>query len=50
MLQRSRSTADLFDTATPFPRVGGETARVDRIANVRAAELRDNRFALWGLR
>jgi hypothetical protein len=50
MLQRSRSTADLFDAATPFPRAGGETARVDRIASVRAAELRDNRFALWGLR
>ena len=49
-LQRSRSTADLFDAATPFPRVGGESARVDRIANARAAELRDNRFALWGVR
>jgi hypothetical protein len=50
MMQRSRSTADLFDAATPFPRVGGESARVDRIANARAADLRDNRFALWGVR
>ncbi len=50
VLQRSRSTADLFDAATPFPRVGGESARVDRITNARAAELRDNRFALWGVR
>jgi len=49
-LQRSRSTADLFDAATPFPRAGGESGRVDRIANARAAELRDNRFALWGVR
>lgn len=49
-MQRSRSTADLFDAATPFPRAGGESARVDRIANARAAELRDNRFALWGVR
>ncbi len=50
MMQRSRSTADLFDAATPFPRAGGESSRVDRIANARAAELRDNRFALWGVR
>lgn len=49
-LQRSRSTAELFDPSTPFPRAGGESARVDRIANARAAELRDNRFALWGVR
>lgn len=50
MMQRSRSTAHLFDAATPFPRAGGESARVDRIANARAAELRDNRFAHWGVR
>lgn len=49
-LQRSRSTAELFDAATPFPRAGGESGRVDRIANARAAELRDNRFAIWGVR
>jgi hypothetical protein len=49
-MQRSRSTSELFDAATPFPRVGGESARVDRIATARAAALRDNRFALWGVR
>lgn len=49
-LQRSRSTAELFDVATPFPREGGESARVDRIATARASDLRDNRFALWGVR
>jgi hypothetical protein len=49
-LQRSRSTADLFDATTPFPRAGGESARVDRIATARAADLRGNRFALWGVR
>jgi hypothetical protein len=49
-LQRSRSAADLFDAATPFPRAGGESARVDRITTVRATELRNNRFAMWGVR
>lgn len=49
-LQRSRSTTNLFDAATPFPRVGGESARMDRISNARAADLRNNRFALWGVR
>ncbi|HVK70058.1 MAG TPA: hypothetical protein VM694_36645 [Polyangium sp.] len=47
-LQRSRSAGELFDT--PFPRVGGASARVDRIASARATELRQNRFALWGVR
>lgn len=46
----SRSTTDLFDAATPFPRTGGESARVDRIAGARAADLRANRFAAWGVR
>ena len=45
-----RSTADLFDATTPFPRTGGESARVDRIAGARAADLRANRFAAWGVR
>jgi hypothetical protein len=49
-LQRSRSTANLFDAATPFPRVGGESARMDRITKARATDLRNNRFALWGVR
>ncbi|MFO0674206.1 MAG: hypothetical protein U0235_32090 [Polyangiaceae bacterium] len=43
----SRSTQELFDA--PFV-VGGTTARVDRIAEARAAEFRDNQFARWGLR
>jgi hypothetical protein len=46
----ARSTTDLFDAATPFPRTGGESARVDRIAGARAADLRANRFAAWGVR
>lgn len=45
----SRSTQALFDPAKPFPRRGGESARVDRIAHARAAELRANRFAMWGV-
>jgi len=49
-LQRSRSTAELFEATTPFPRTGGESARVDKIASARAAELRENRFAMWGVR
>jgi hypothetical protein len=46
----SRSTAELFDPATPFPREGGETARIDRIASARASDLRANRYAAWGVR
>ena len=46
----ARSAADLFDAATPFPRTGGESARMDRIASARAADLRANRFAAWGVR
>jgi hypothetical protein len=49
-MHRSRSAADLFDPTTPFPRAGGESARVDRIASARASDLRDNRFAAWGVR
>lgn len=45
-----RSTTDLFDATTPFPKQGGETARVDRIAGARASDLRANRFAAWGVR
>lgn len=45
----SRSTMDLFDPNEPFPSSGGESERVDRIADARAADLRANRFAAWGL-
>lgn len=48
-LIRARSAAELFDPATPFPRTGGESARIDRIASARAADLRANRFAAWGV-
>ncbi|APR75084.1 Hypothetical protein A7982_00430 [Minicystis rosea] len=49
-LIRARSTQDLFDAATPFPRSGEESARIDRIAAARASDLRKNRFAAWGVR
>jgi len=49
-LVRARSADDLFDASTPFPRRGGESARVDRIASAREADLRQNRFAAWGVR
>jgi hypothetical protein len=44
----TRSTQPLFPE--PFAKAGGETARVDRIAMARAADLRDNEFARWGVR
>ena len=43
-----RSTQSLFHE--PFARTGGESARIDRIASARAADLRDNRFAAWGVK
>ncbi|MFO0585983.1 MAG: hypothetical protein U0441_00520 [Polyangiaceae bacterium] len=46
----ARSTQEMFDAATPFPRSGGESERVDRIAAARASDLRANRFAAWGVR
>jgi hypothetical protein len=47
-LVASRSTQELFDE--PFARSGGSSARVDRIAAARGRELRQNRFASWGVR
>ncbi len=44
----TRSTQSLF--AEPFAGAGGQTARVDRIAAARAADLRENEFARWGVR
>jgi hypothetical protein len=44
----TRSTQPLFPE--PFAMAGGETARVDRIAMARAADLRENEFARWGVR
>jgi hypothetical protein len=44
----SRSTQPLFPER--FAPAGGESARIDRIAMARAADLRDNEFAKWGVR
>jgi hypothetical protein len=44
----SHSTQSLFPE--PFAGTGGQTARVDRIAMARAADLRENEFARWGVR
>ncbi len=49
-LVRTHSTESLFDAATPFPRRGQESARIDRIASARAADLRKNNFTAWGVR
>lgn len=46
-LTQSRSTEPLFDAKFERERT---TRRVDRIASVRARELRDNRFKQWGVR
>lgn len=48
-LIRVRSTMDLFDPATPFPRTGGESDRIDRIVSARAGDLRQNRWSTWGV-
>lgn len=43
---QSRSTASLFAGDEPGP----ASTRIDRIASARARDLRDNRFAAWGVR
>ncbi len=43
----SRSTQPLF--SDPFPKMGSESSRVDRIAMARGGDLRDNQFARWGV-
>jgi hypothetical protein len=45
-LLQSRSTASMF----PPDSAGAASDRIDRIATYRARELRDNRYALWGVR
>ena len=45
-LAQSRSTAALIEPDL----AGAPSARIDRIATHRARELRDNRYALWGIR
>jgi hypothetical protein len=49
-LVRTRSADSLFDPATPFPRRGEESARIDRITSARVADLRQNRFTAWGVK
>jgi len=44
----SRSTSELFPDGIPAR--GGTSERVDRIAYARARDLRENRFARWGVR
>jgi hypothetical protein len=46
-LAQSRSTAPLFQSAAL---AGAPSTRIDRIASVRERELRENRYALWGVR
>ncbi|HET7545041.1 MAG TPA: hypothetical protein VFK05_34480 [Polyangiaceae bacterium] len=45
-LAQSRSTAVFFRAES----AGAPSERIDRIASVRSRELRDNRYALWGVR
>ncbi|HEX4512987.1 MAG TPA: hypothetical protein VH054_05605 [Polyangiaceae bacterium] len=46
-LVHARSTQPLFTER--FESRGGESARIDRIAVARAADLRENHFARWGV-
>jgi hypothetical protein len=46
-LAHARSTQPLFTER--FESHGGESARIDRIAVARAADLRENHFARWGV-
>lgn len=48
-LARSRSTAALFKSPDDFEATV-TTTRVDRIASSREKDLRQNRYALWGVR
>lgn len=45
-LAQSRSTVALFQEAP----VASASSRIDRIASARSRELRDNQYALWGVR
>ncbi len=49
-LVEPRSTQPLFDPMTRFATKGGESKRLGRIVAARAADLRANRFAAWGVR
>jgi hypothetical protein len=43
---QSRSTAPLFRVGSE----GATSSRIDRIASARSRDLRDNRYAQWGVR
>jgi len=47
-LVQVRSTQPLFKE--PFAATGGTSARIDRIASAREADLRANQFARWGVK
>ncbi|MFO0659336.1 MAG: hypothetical protein U0165_05835 [Polyangiaceae bacterium] len=47
-LAHCRSTQELF--AEPFPRTGGSSSRIEKISASRERDLRENRFARWGVR
>jgi hypothetical protein len=51
VLVPARSTQELFDEpfAKPLSK-GAASARIDRIAMARGGDLRENRFAMWGVR
>jgi hypothetical protein len=52
-LVQARSTQELFDEpfAKPLsPGLHAASARIDRIAMAREGDLRENRFAMWGVR
>jgi hypothetical protein len=46
-LLQSRTTGELFHERFE---AGATTARIDRISSARARDLRENRYALWGVR
>jgi hypothetical protein len=46
-LLQSRTTGELFHERFE---AGATTARIDRITSARARDLRENRYALWGVR
>lgn len=48
-MSKVRSTESLFDPLQPFPREGGASERIDKIESSRASDLRNNRFAAWGI-
>ncbi len=50
VMVEARSTQALFDPTTRFATKGGESERLGKIVAARAADLRANRFAAWGVK